>query len=96
METYPLGDPRLPHQKFPPKKLTPDELTKKTGTYYYKVWKKKVEISSLLQLDTLDTVQLHKRLTIVKLERNFINEDVYTLDAENTINFEDKVMKAVN
>ncbi|KAI1729672.1 ARD/ARD' family domain-containing protein [Ditylenchus destructor] len=30
METYPCGDPRLPHHCFPPKTLNPDELTKKT------------------------------------------------------------------
>lgn len=37
MEAYPCGDPRLPHHLFPPKMITPDELSKRTGTLYYKV-----------------------------------------------------------
>lgn len=37
MEPYPCGDPRLPHHMFPPKKITPDELTKRTGALYFKV-----------------------------------------------------------
>ena len=37
MEPYPCGDPRLPHHLFPPKKIQPDELMRKTGINYFKV-----------------------------------------------------------
>uniref|UniRef100_A0A1I7XPM5 Uncharacterized protein n=1 Tax=Heterorhabditis bacteriophora TaxID=37862 RepID=A0A1I7XPM5_HETBA len=36
MEPYPCGDPRLPHHVFPPKLITPDDLSKRTGTLYWK------------------------------------------------------------
>ncbi|PAV90218.1 hypothetical protein WR25_08305 [Diploscapter pachys] len=78
MDSYPSGDPRLPHHVFPPKMITPDELTKKTGTLYWK-------------LDTLDQIALSKRLTMMKLERKFKREDIFTLDAETTANFKDKI-----
>ncbi|VDP05304.1 unnamed protein product [Heligmosomoides polygyrus] len=78
MEAYPCGDPRLPHHLFPPKMITPDELSKRTGTLYYK-------------LDTLDQVALSKRLKVMKMERNFTREDIFTLDAETTANFRDKI-----
>lgn len=78
MEPYPCGDPRLPHHLFPPKKITPDELSKRTGTLYWK-------------LDTLDQVALAKRLTTLKLEHSFKKEDIFTLDAETTANFDDKI-----
>jgi len=70
MEAYPCGDPRLPHHQFPPKKLTPDELKKKTGTLCF-------------QLDNLDAVSLHKRVGLLKIERELQGEDTYTLDAGN-------------
>ncbi|PIO60037.1 ARD/ARD' family protein, partial [Teladorsagia circumcincta] len=78
MEPYPCGDPRLPHHVFPPKMITPDELSKRTGTLYWK-------------LDTLDQVALSKRLMVMKLERSFTKEDIFTLDAETTANFRDKI-----
>ncbi|KAI6221604.1 1,2-dihydroxy-3-keto-5-methylthiopentene dioxygenase-like protein 3 [Aphelenchoides besseyi] len=78
MEAYPYGDPRLPHHRFPPKKLNADELTKKTGTLYYK-------------LDIDDPVALSKRIAVMKIERKFKREDTFTLDAASTIDFEDKV-----
>ncbi|CAD5210157.1 unnamed protein product [Bursaphelenchus okinawaensis] len=78
MEPYPSGDPRLPHHCFPPKKLNADELTKRTGTLYYK-------------LDLDDHVSLSKRIALMKMERNFKKEDTYTLDAQSTIDFEDKM-----
>lgn len=37
MDSDPYGDPRLPHHCFPPQRLNPDELTKKSGALYYKV-----------------------------------------------------------
>ncbi|CAJ0963543.1 unnamed protein product, partial [Mesorhabditis belari] len=77
-EPYPCGDPRLPHHIFPPKMITPDELTKRTGTLYWK-------------LDTLDQIALSKRITMMKLERKFTREDIYTLDAATTANFSDKI-----
>ncbi|XGW11921.1 hypothetical protein V3C99_012970 [Haemonchus contortus] len=78
MEPYPCGDPRLPHHVFPPKMITPDELSRRTGTLYWK-------------LDTLDQVALSKRLMIMKMERSFTKEDIFTLDAETTANFRDKI-----
>ncbi|KAK6015551.1 ARD/ARD' family protein [Ostertagia ostertagi] len=78
MEPYPCGDPRLPHHVFPPKMITPDELSKRTGTLYWK-------------LDTLDQVALSKRLMVMKMERSFTKEDIFTLDAETTANFRDKI-----
>ncbi|TMS33992.1 hypothetical protein L596_001665 [Steinernema carpocapsae] len=78
MEAYPCGDPRLPHHMFPPKKITPDELTKRTGTLYWK-------------LDTVDPVSLSKRIAILKMERSLNREDTYTLDGENTIDFAEKI-----
>lgn len=78
MEAYPCGDPRLPHHCFPPKTLNPDELTKKTGTLYYK-------------LDLDDQLALSKRIAILKLERKFIREDTYTLDDQSTLDFQEKV-----
>uniref|UniRef100_A0A183BVZ5 Alpha/beta-hydrolase n=1 Tax=Globodera pallida TaxID=36090 RepID=A0A183BVZ5_GLOPA len=78
MEAYPCGDPRLPHHCFPPKLVNPDELTKRTGALYYK-------------LDLEDQVALSKRIAIMKLERNFTKEDTYTLDAQSTIDFKEKI-----
>jgi len=78
METYPFGDPRLPHHHFPPRRLGADELTKKTGTLYYK-------------LDIDDPIALSKRIALVKMERKFKREDTFTLDAQSTIDFEEKV-----
>ena len=78
MEAYPSGDPRLPHHMHPPKVVNPDELTKRTGALYYK-------------LDLEDQVALSKRIAIMKLERNFTREDTLTLDAQSTIDFEDKM-----
>ena len=80
MEPYPFGDPRLPHHCFPPKILNPDELTKKTGTLYYK-------------LDLDDQLALSKRIAILKLERKFKREDTYTLDSQSTIDFEEKILE---
>ncbi|KAH7723496.1 Protein K07E1.1 [Aphelenchoides avenae] len=78
MDTYPYGDPRLPHHCFPPQRLNPDELTKKSGALYYK-------------LDLDDPVACSKRLKLMKIERSFNREDTYTLDAQATIDFEDKI-----
>uniref|UniRef100_A0A914DUA2 1,2-dihydroxy-3-keto-5-methylthiopentene dioxygenase n=1 Tax=Acrobeloides nanus TaxID=290746 RepID=A0A914DUA2_9BILA len=78
MEPYPTGDPRLPHHCYPPKKLTPDELTKRTGTSYYK-------------LDLDDPVASARRIAVMKLERNFKREDTFTLDAVSTMDFEEKL-----
>ncbi|CAI4228272.1 unnamed protein product [Auanema sp. JU1783] len=78
MEAYPCGDPRLPHHLFPPKMINPDELAKRTGTLYWK-------------LDVSDQIGLSKRLTLLKKERSFKREDVFTLDAETTANFQDKI-----
>ncbi|VDM98301.1 unnamed protein product [Thelazia callipaeda] len=78
MEPYPWGDPRLPHHLFPPKKITPDELAKQTGALYFKI-------------DTTNQVAMSKRIALLKLERNLTKEDTYTLDAENTIEFKDKI-----
>ena len=93
MEPYPFGDPRLPHHLFPPKLITPDELCKRTGTLY---WKVETQINLKIrkypfQLDALDQVGLSKRLTLLKMERNFKKADIYTLDGETTANFKDKV-----
>lgn len=125
-EPYPCGDPRLPHHIFPPKMITPDELTKRTGTLYWKVGKglsvyryrrkdtrnevrvfpgwgraqgmpKTFEFAiPSFQLDTLDQIALSKRITMLKLERKFAREDIYTLDAATTANFDDKVGSSLN
>jgi hypothetical protein len=76
--------------------VNPDELTKRTGALYYKViWvaalPKQTFLISLLQLDLDDQVALSKRIAIMKLERSFTREDTLTLDAQSTIDFEDKV-----
>lgn len=42
MESYPVGDRRLPHHRYPPKFLSNDQLNEITGVVYYKVgirWK---------------------------------------------------------
>ncbi|MFH4975742.1 hypothetical protein AB6A40_002451 [Gnathostoma spinigerum] len=78
METYPFGDPRLPHHHFPPKVITPDELQRKTGALYWKV-------------DLMDAISLSKRIALLKLERNLTKEDTFTLDAETTVDFEEKL-----
>lgn len=72
------GDPRLPHHCFPPKKLNADELTKKTGTLYYK-------------LDIDDPISLSKRIALMKMEKHFKREDTFTLDVQTTIDFEEKI-----
>lgn len=78
MEAYPWGDPRLPHHMFPPKKITPDELSKRTGALYFKI-------------DTMDQVAMSKRIALLKMERNLTKEDTYTLDAETTVDFDEKI-----
>uniref|UniRef100_A0A7E4WD20 1,2-dihydroxy-3-keto-5-methylthiopentene dioxygenase homolog n=1 Tax=Panagrellus redivivus TaxID=6233 RepID=A0A7E4WD20_PANRE len=78
MESYPFGDPRLPHHCFPPQKLTPDELTKRSGVLYYK-------------LDLDDPASYSKRIALMKIERNLKKEDTYTLDAQSTIDFDEKL-----
>ncbi|VDN60639.1 unnamed protein product [Dracunculus medinensis] len=78
MEPYPCGDPRLPHHMFPPKKITPDELTKRTGALYFKI-------------DTLDQISMSKRIALLKMERNLTKEDTYTLDAQSTVDFVEKL-----
>ncbi|VDK48927.1 unnamed protein product [Anisakis simplex] len=78
MESYPFGDPRLPHHMFPPKKITPDEMTKKTGALYFKI-------------DTMDQIGMSKRIALLKLERNLTREDMFTLDAETTVDFYEKI-----
>ncbi|EFO21143.2 hypothetical protein LOAG_07346 [Loa loa] len=78
MEPYPCGDPRLPHHLFPPKKITPNELTKRTGTLYFKV-------------DTTDQISMSKRIALLKKGRKLTKEDIYTLNARTTPDFEDKI-----
>ncbi|KAK6103085.1 ARD/ARD' family protein [Brugia pahangi] len=78
MEPYPCGDPRLPHHLFPPKKITPDELTKRTGVLYFKV-------------DTEDQVSMSKRIALLKKGRKLTKEDVYTLNARSITDFDDKI-----
>uniref|UniRef100_A0A914VH14 Uncharacterized protein n=1 Tax=Plectus sambesii TaxID=2011161 RepID=A0A914VH14_9BILA len=78
MEAYPCGDPRLPHHMFPPKPITPDELTRKTGTQAFKC-------------DMMDPVSWGKRVAIMKIERKFNGEDTYILDGANTVEFEEKI-----
>lgn len=34
---------------------------------------------------------MSKRIALLKMERNLTKEDTYTLDAETTVDFEDKV-----
>ncbi|VDL86302.1 unnamed protein product [Nippostrongylus brasiliensis] len=46
---------------------------------------------TLLKLDTLGPVALSKRLKVMKMERSFTREGIFTLDAETTANFRDKV-----
>uniref|UniRef100_A0AC34Q0L9 Uncharacterized protein n=1 Tax=Panagrolaimus sp. JU765 TaxID=591449 RepID=A0AC34Q0L9_9BILA len=78
MESYPCGDPRLPHHCYPPIIYTPDELTKKTGALYYK-------------LDLDDALACSKRIAVLKLERNLKKEDTLTLDGQNTVDFPEKL-----
>lgn len=40
LDDYMYGDPRLPHYVYPPKKLSPDDLFKRTSVKYVKVIKK--------------------------------------------------------
>jgi len=80
MEEYPDGDPRLPHHRFPPKKITPDELTKRSGTIYWK-------------MDTSDHLALTKRIALLKIDKNFKREDTWTLDGQNTIDFDEKLLE---
>ncbi|KAK6047496.1 ARD/ARD' family protein [Cooperia oncophora] len=78
MDPYIYGDPRLPHHVFPPKIVTPDELSRRTGTLYWKV-------------DMQDRLALSKRLRIMRQERKLNKEDLFTLDANATPNFSDKI-----
>ncbi|GMR47781.1 hypothetical protein PMAYCL1PPCAC_17976, partial [Pristionchus mayeri] len=77
-DPFPHGDPRLPHHVYPPKRITPDELFKRTGA---NVWK--VNIS--------DPVSVSKRVTTLKLERGFGREDILIVDATNSTNFADRL-----
>uniref|UniRef100_A0A914YZI7 ARD n=1 Tax=Panagrolaimus superbus TaxID=310955 RepID=A0A914YZI7_9BILA len=80
LDNFINGDPRLPHHCFPPKKYTPDELTKKTGALYFK-------------LDLDDPLSASKRIAVLKLDRNLKKEDTYTLDAQSTLDFEEKLLE---
>ncbi|CAD5228131.1 unnamed protein product [Bursaphelenchus xylophilus] len=67
MESYPVGDRRLPHHVFPPKHLTVDDLRKKAGVTYYKV-------------NLADTQAMKKRLSAVKKENSVNTGDILTID----------------
>lgn len=58
MEAYPCGDPRLPHHVFPPKLMTPDELTKRSGTQIWKVRKENPCLRSSGSWETRSRVTL--------------------------------------
>ncbi|GMT21503.1 hypothetical protein PFISCL1PPCAC_12800, partial [Pristionchus fissidentatus] len=77
-DPYPHGDPRLPHHVYPPKRLTPDDLFKRTGA---NVWK----------VNIADPVSVSKRVTTLKLERGFGREDIFIVDAASAHNFEEKL-----
>ncbi|VDN91185.1 unnamed protein product [Brugia pahangi] len=63
MEPYPCGDPRLPHHLFPPKKITPDELTKRTGVLYFKI------IFSIQFIEELyEETQLNNEMAVFVIE----------------------------
>ncbi|KAI6184216.1 1,2-dihydroxy-3-keto-5-methylthiopentene dioxygenase-like protein [Aphelenchoides bicaudatus] len=59
MESYPIGDRRLPHSCFPPKNLTVDQLQQKLGVVYYKV-------------DLDDTAATKKRLSRLNSKKSDI------------------------
>ncbi|KAI6196818.1 hypothetical protein M3Y94_01153800 [Aphelenchoides besseyi] len=67
MECYPIGDRRLPHHLFPPKLITPDQLTQLAGVVYYKV-------------DLDDSAATKKRISRVRSERGVAYSDVLTID----------------
>jgi 1,2-dihydroxy-3-keto-5-methylthiopentene dioxygenase len=67
MESYPTGDRRMPHHVFPPKMLSPDQLSSLAGVVHYKV-------------DLDDTMATKKRLSRVKNERHVVSGDVMTID----------------
>ncbi|CAJ0939445.1 unnamed protein product, partial [Mesorhabditis belari] len=66
MDPYACGDKRLPHHIFPPKRLTPDQLTTKAGVMCYKI-------------DMEDTMNLKKRLSRVKAASNVNSSDVLAI-----------------
>ncbi|KAL3994382.1 ARD/ARD' family protein [Acanthocheilonema viteae] len=90
MEPYPCGDPRLPHHLFPPKKITPDELIKRTGTLYFKIIFKFLFLILIIFAVT-HQVSMSKRIALLKKGRKLTKEDVYTLNARITVDFEDKI-----
>ncbi|CAD5221621.1 unnamed protein product [Bursaphelenchus okinawaensis] len=67
MESYPIGDRRLPHNVFPPKPLSVEDLRNKAGVVYYKV-------------NLADTQAMKKRLSAVKKENNVNTGDILTID----------------
>ncbi|CAI4232964.1 unnamed protein product [Auanema sp. JU1783] len=67
MEPFPCGDRRLPHHVFPPKKISPDQLMSLAGVQYYKV-------------DLEDTVQMKKRISRVKTEKNVNASDMFVIN----------------
>lgn len=46
---------------------------------------------TFLKIDTSDQVAMSKRIALLKMERNLTKEDTYTLDAETTVDFDEKV-----
>ncbi|GMR44918.1 hypothetical protein PMAYCL1PPCAC_15114, partial [Pristionchus mayeri] len=77
-DPFPHGDPRLPHHVYPPRRITPDDLFKRTGAH---VWM--VNIS--------DPVSVSKRVTTLKLDRGYGREDILILDGSNSTNFIEKL-----
>uniref|UniRef100_A0A914Y468 Uncharacterized protein n=1 Tax=Panagrolaimus superbus TaxID=310955 RepID=A0A914Y468_9BILA len=77
MESYPIGDRRMPHHVFPPKMVTTDQLLNLAGVISYKV-------------DLSDTLSMKKRLSYVRNEKDKVATDVLTLD-ENIMDLEEKL-----
>ncbi|EGT42394.1 hypothetical protein CAEBREN_32242 [Caenorhabditis brenneri] len=76
MEPYACGEPILPHHLFQRKKITPDELSKRTGTLYGK-------------LDTLDRVELAKHVFTLDAETTANSDDrIEKLFEESSVPFE--------
>ncbi|CAG9532051.1 unnamed protein product [Cercopithifilaria johnstoni] len=97
MESYLFGDPRLPHHLFPPKKITTDELMKRTGILYFKIILEFLFliflIFSTFSVDTKDKISMSERIALLAKERNLTKQDIYTLNAQTTVDFEDKIEK---
>ncbi|VDD94377.1 unnamed protein product [Enterobius vermicularis] len=80
LDDYMYGDPRLPHYVYPPKKLSPDDLFKRTSVKYVKI-------------QILDEIKALRQVEKLRKEKQFGCDEFFTLDGRRAENFKSKVLK---